>query len=118
MLCCKSLNDLCTTPMAVHVAETADVHQDVKPKGSPGVKRAKKFVVLAAVANPQLDDLRNARAWKAGHQVTNLAVRVVAGGVDKRRRKFHFKALGAFNQVHQWRRGDGYPRKQFGGSLC
>ena len=57
----KSLLDLRDAAMAVHVAETADVHEDVEAQGGSGVEGAKSFVVAAAMAKAQLDDLRNAR---------------------------------------------------------
>jgi hypothetical protein len=68
--------------------------------------------MLAAVAYTQLDDLRDLRAWKTGEQVADLTVGVVTRGVKKCRGQFHFKGLGALDQIHQWRLGDGYPSKQ------
>ena len=37
--------------MAVHVAEAADVHEDVEAQRGAGVKGAERFVVPAAVAS-------------------------------------------------------------------
>jgi hypothetical protein len=36
--------------MAVHIAEAADVHQNVKAQGGSGMEGAQSFVVLAAMA--------------------------------------------------------------------
>ncbi len=51
--------------MAVHVAEAADVHEDVEPQGGAGVEGAEGFVVPAAMAQAQFDDLRDAGGGKA-----------------------------------------------------
>ena len=44
--------------MAVHIAKSADVHEDVEPESRAGVKGAQCFVVLAAMPQTQLDNLR------------------------------------------------------------
>ena len=45
----ESLDDLRAAAMAVHVAEAADVHEDVEAQRGAGVKGAERFVVAAAV---------------------------------------------------------------------
>ena len=57
----ECLDDLRAAAMAVHVAEAANVHQDVKAEGGAGVKGAQGIVMAAAVAEAQLDDFGNAR---------------------------------------------------------
>jgi hypothetical protein len=56
----EGLDDLRAAAMAVHVAEAADVHEDVEPEGGSGVEGAEGFVVAAAVAQAELDDLGDA----------------------------------------------------------
>ena len=46
----ESLHDLRAAAVAVHVAEAADVHEDVEAQGGSGVEGAERFVVAAAVA--------------------------------------------------------------------
>jgi len=58
------LNDLRTAAMAVHVAESADVHEDVEAKICTGMEGAECFVVLAAVTQAKFNDFRNLRARK------------------------------------------------------
>ena len=60
----EALDDLGAAAMAVHVAEAADVHEDVKAEGGAGVKGAESFVVLAAMAKAQVDDFGDARGGK------------------------------------------------------
>jgi hypothetical protein len=57
--------------MAVHVAEAADVHQDVKPKSRSGVEGAKSLIVGVAVAQAQLDNFGDASLWQPCNQVAN-----------------------------------------------
>ena len=47
---CEGLDDLGAAAMAVHVAEAANVHEDVKAEGGSGVEGAEGFVVGAAMA--------------------------------------------------------------------
>ena len=85
--------------MAVHVAEAADVHEDVEAQSGAGVEGAEGFVVLAAMAQAQLDDLRNCGRRKPGDKIANLAVGVVAGGVEQRGGQLDFEGFGALDQI-------------------
>ncbi len=46
----EGLHDLHAAAMAVHVAEAADVHENVEAQGGSGVEGAQGLVVLAAMA--------------------------------------------------------------------
>ena len=50
------LLDLRGAAMAVHVAKTTDVHEDVEAHGRSGVKCAQRFIVTAAVTQTELDN--------------------------------------------------------------
>ena len=113
----EPLDDLRAAAMAMHVAEAADVHEDVEAESRAGMEGAECFVVLAAVAQAQLDDLRDASGREPGDQIANLAIGVVAGGVEQRGGQLDFKRLGALNQVHQRRRGDGQTLQNLSGGL-
>ena len=52
------LDELHAAAMAVHVAEAADVHQDVEPEALPGGKRPRQLVVRPAMLHPERDNLR------------------------------------------------------------
>ncbi len=103
--------------MAVHVAEAADVHENVEAQGGAGVEGAEGFVVAAAVAQAQLDDLVDAGFGQSGDQVADLPVGVVAGGVEQRRGQLDFKGFGAFDQVDHAELAGWASRRDFGGGL-
>ncbi len=56
------LHDLHTAAMAVHVAEAANVHQDVEAEALPGVEGARDFIEAPAMPHAQFDDLVRAGA--------------------------------------------------------
>ena len=60
--------------MAMHVAEAANVHQEVEAQRRAGVESAKRLIVPSAMPQPQLDDLVYTRGGKAGDKVADLAV--------------------------------------------
>jgi hypothetical protein len=65
------LHDLDAAAMAVHVAEAADVHENVEAELLAGGKRAQQFVVLPAMAQAKVDDFAAPRlaaasiAWRS-----------------------------------------------------
>ena len=48
--------DLDAAAVSVHVAEAADVHEDVEAELLAGAEGAQHFVVLAAMAQAEVDD--------------------------------------------------------------
>ena len=46
----ESLADLDTAPVPMHIAEAANIHQDIEAKLLPGTERAQHFIVTAAMA--------------------------------------------------------------------
>ena len=105
----EGLDDLRAAAMAVHVAEAADVHENVEAESGSGVEGAQGFVVLAAMAQAELDDFGDAGFGQRGDQVANLAVGVVAGGVEQRCGQFDFEGFGALDEV------DDRARRRWGG---
>jgi len=61
---------------------------------------AKRFVVLAAMPQAQLDDIRHAGCWQPGNQVANLPVGMVAGRVQQRGGQFDLERFCVFNQIN------------------
>ncbi len=88
--------------MAVHIAESADVHQYVEAERRSGVEGTQRFVVAAAMTNAQLDDFRDAGSGEFGDEVADLAIGVVAGGVKQRRGQLDLEGFCALDQVDQW----------------
>ena len=113
----EGLNDLRAAAMAVHIAEAADVHENVKAQSGSGVEGAQGFVVPAAMAQAQLDDFVDAGFGERGDQVANLAVGVVAGRVKQRRGQLDFQGLGALDQIDDRRGGDGMLGEDLDGGL-
>ena len=113
----EGLDDLGAAAMAVHVAEAADVHEDVEAQSGSGVEGAEGFVMLAAMAQAEVDDFGDARGGKRGDDVANLAVGMVADGVEERRGEFDFEGLGALDQVDDGSVSDGAVGEQFCGCL-
>ena len=106
-----------TAAVAVHVAEAADVHEDVEAEGGAGVEGAEGFVVVAAVAQAEFDDLRDSGAWKGGDYVADLTVGMMAGPVEQGGGEFDFERFGAFDEIDQldaalWRRAWAGVRRQ------
>ncbi len=60
---------------------------------------AQGFVVAATVTQAEVHDLGNAGFREGGDHVANLAVGVVADGVEQRGRQLDFERFGAFNQI-------------------
>ncbi len=78
------LDDLGAAPMAVHVTEAADVHEDVEAETLAGVEGAEGFVVAAAVAEAEVDDFGDLCGGERSYDVADLAVAVMGGGVKER----------------------------------
>ena len=60
----KRLQDLNAAAMTVHVAEAADIHQNVEPQTLPGREFAQQFVMPAAMPRTQGNDLIAPRLFK------------------------------------------------------
>ena len=78
---------------------------------------SQRFVVSAAMAQTQLDDLGDARLGETGDQVPDLPVGVVRGGIEKRGGKFDFKRFSPLDQIDQRSFRNGLVREDFGGGL-
>ena len=89
----ESLHDLDAAAVAVHVAEAADVHEDVEAELLAGAERAQHFVVLAAMTQAQIDDLAPATFARDLHGLPNLPVGMMAVLVNQRGREFDFERL-------------------------
>ena len=110
----KFLPDLDAPPMAMHIAEAADVHQYVEPELLAGTECAQHFIVLAAMAQSEINDL-TANDFTCGCDcLTNLPVRVMTVFVDQRRSQLDFERLFV-KQIDQGRGRDWDVPHQFAG---
>ncbi len=98
----------------MHVAEAANVHQDVEAEVLPGAEGARNLVVTAAMLQAQLDQLPALRFGKSFHDVANLAVRMMRVLVEQRGSKLDFERL-IVQQINQRRGLDGNPCEKFSG---
>ena len=87
------LHDLHAAAMAMHVAEAADVHQDVEAELLSGAERTRNFVVAAAMPQPQLDDFAAPLFGHAGDNVPDLTIRVMRVLIEQRCRQFNLQRI-------------------------
>src|SRR5260221_12489890 len=84
MLRRERLLDLNAAAMAVHVAEAANVHQDVEAELLAGAESAQHFVVASAMMQARVNDLLPSSFANVRDPVANLAVRILAMLVKQR----------------------------------
>ena len=95
MLGRELLFDLNAAAVAVHVAEAADIHEDVEAELLARAEGAPEFVMVATVADAALDDFIPAGLADILDFLANLAIAVVGVLVNESRREFVFERLGA-----------------------
>src|SRR5271157_3090964 len=66
------LQDLYAAAVAMHVAEAADIHQDVEAKFLPAAIGARDLVEASAMAQPQVDNFASPRVGHARNHSANL----------------------------------------------
>ena len=88
------LHDLDAAAMAVHVAEAADVHEDVEAELLSGGELPRQLIVLSAMAQAEVDDFASAGLACGFHGLANLPVGIVALAVDERGGELDFQRIG------------------------
>jgi hypothetical protein len=88
--------------MAMHIAESANIHQYVEAQRSSGVEGAQGLIVTAAIPQANLDNLRNTCSCQARNQIANLTVRMMARRVEQRCSQLNLKRLTPLNQVNNF----------------
>jgi hypothetical protein len=76
VLGCERLLDLDAAAMAVHVAEAANVHEDVEAELLAGAEGAQHLVVASAMAQAGSDDFLAPSFRNVHNDAANLAVRI------------------------------------------
>jgi len=87
------LHDLNAAAVPMHVAEAADVHQDVEAKLLARGKCTRQFVVLPAMTQPEVDDLAAARLAGRFDLPANLAEGIMTVPVNERGGKFDLERV-------------------------
>ena len=99
----KILHDLHAAPVAVHVAEPANVHQDVESELLPRGKSAQHLIVFAAIAQAEINDFPASCIPRRNHRLANLPVRIMTVLVKERRCELNLDFI-LIEQIHQRRR--------------
>jgi hypothetical protein len=89
----EALLDLNATTVAVHIAESTDVHQDIEAELLAGAEAAEHFVVTTPVAQPSFDDFATPGFGQVLDRPANLPIRKRAVFVKQSACNFHFKRL-------------------------
>src|SRR5262249_53109125 len=96
-----------TAAMPMHVAEAADVHQNVETQRLTGGEATQQLVVAAAMPHAEVDNLDLLCLGKSSHAVPNLTERIMARAIEQCGRDFDFKRLASLDQVDHRRGVDG-----------
>src|SRR5208337_4894464 len=94
------LHDLDAAAMAVHVAEAADVHEDVETELLARGEGTQQFVVAAAMAQAKVDDFAAARLAGRLYRFAKLPVGIMTVAVNERRGEFDLERV-IINQIDQ-----------------
>ena len=120
----ERLQDLDATAMAVHVAEAADIHEDIEAQALARGELAQQLVVAAAMTGADGDDLVAPCLFQRGDLAGDLAIGVMAGAVKQRRGQIDFERLfvdqidragRGFNRRVLHHRGRGFGQFDSGG---
>ena len=106
MLGCEVLPNLNAAPVPVHVAEAADVHEDVEAELLAGAEGAQHFIVPTAVTQTQINDFLPDRFSRGLNGHAKLSVGIVGVLVDQSGGQFHFDRF-MVEQINQGRGSDG-----------
>ena len=99
------LDQLHAAAVAMHVAEAANIHKDVEPETMPRVKRAQQLVVLTRDARcPSLSNSLRRTSPSAPTRASQLAIRIVAVGIQQRGHQLDLKMLSVVEQIDDRRR--------------
>src|SRR5581483_4321621 len=101
----ESLPDLNAAAMTVHIAKSADVHEDVEAELLTSAKWPEDLIVLAAVPKAEFNDLLPSIRARGLHCLADLTVRIITVFVQKRGRQLHFERFG-IEQVNHARPTD------------
>src|SRR5690242_12045494 len=102
MLGGELLPNLHAAAVPMHIAEAADIHQNVEAELLSSAKRTQHFIVLAAVLEPNVDNVTANGFWCSLHCLTNLAIGIMTVFVDQSGRQLDLQRL-FIEQINQRR---------------
>ena len=94
------LSNLHATTMTMHIAEAANVHEDVEAELLPGAVGSQHLVVVAAMTQAQIDDFPLHLRSQAVQLIANLAIRVLAMLVEQSSSEFKLERI-RIEQINQ-----------------
>ena len=99
----EALHGLHAAAMAMHVAEAANIHQNVEAQLVAGREGTRQLIMATAMARAEQEQLLAPRRIERSNVVANLAVGIVAGAVEQRGDDFNLDrfALRAVVRLHQ-----------------
>src|SRR5437764_3434285 len=100
----KWLNDLHAAAVAMHVAEAAQVHDNIEAQALPGSEGTQHFIMASAMPKAKVDDLAPARLLQRFNFPPQLTIRIQALLVEQCSRQLHFKWFVFVEQIN-WRYG-------------
>src|ERR1019366_2298257 len=103
----EGLKELDAAAMAVHVAEAADVHEDVELEALAGGEGTGQLVVAAAMLCAEGDEFGDAGGGEGGDGALELAPGVVALGVEETGGQFDLEGAGTSKIVDEIADGRG-----------
>jgi hypothetical protein len=116
------LHDLDAAAMAVHIAEAADVHENVEADLLAGGKGTQQFVVLPAMAQAKIDDFAATRLAGGFDRMAQLPVRIMTVSVNKRGGEFDLEGVGVqrivVEEINQRRGFDRAPCIKSAAACC
>ena len=89
----KTLADLNTPAMPMHVAKPTDVHQNVEPELLSGTEGAQHLVMFTTVSQAKVDDLALHLGTESIELVSNLAIGILTVLVQQRSGELKFQRI-------------------------
>ena len=102
--------------MAMEVAESPDIHKDVKAKMLAGTERSQHFIVPSTMAQAGVDNFAADDFSGGGNRPLNLPLGIMTMLVDESCSQFDLKVL-VFEQIDQRRGGDRHISHEFARDL-
>ena len=94
------LQDLHAAAVAVHVAEGADIHENVEAEFLAAAIGARDFVVASAMTQPQVDDLSALGGSHALNHAANLPIGMVQALIKESCRQLNLERF-VFQQINK-----------------
>src|SRR5262245_61308285 len=98
--------------MTVHIAESANIHQDVESELLSGAERSWHLIVLTPMAQAEINNLLPFFSSARPERLTNLAIGIMTMLVEQGSCELNFQRV-FIQQIDDGRTGDGGIAHQF-----